>query len=132
MLLDLLSKTSLTARLRGGNDGQICRSPLHEAGGGTSALHDNGLGPYHRKAMAACNAAGQIRRTAENQPKHPGRKVAPSMRQKTVERHYTGIPRASDGAGEGTRRPPVMEAEAVAAMTCPGARPLKTTSSAMS
>lgn len=44
----------------------------------------------------------------------------------TVERHYTGNPRASDGPGEGTLRPPVMEAEAVAAMTCPGAIPLKT------
>lgn len=48
------------------------------------------------------------------------------MRQMTVERHYTGKPRASDGPGEGACRPPVMEAEAVAAMTCPGAIPLKT------
>lgn len=49
-----------------------------------------------------------------------------------MERHYTDSPNASDGIGEVTRRPPVMEAEAVAAMTCPGAIPLKTACTVMS
>lgn len=49
-----------------------------------------------------------------------------------MERHYTGKSTASDSPGEGKRRPPVMEAEAVAAMTCPGAIPLKTTLTVMS
>lgn len=39
----------------------------------------------------------------------------------TVERHYTRHPRAPNGTGEGTWCPPVMEAEAVGAMTRPGA-----------
>lgn len=47
-------------------------------------------------------------------------------RQMTVERHYTRLLRAPR-RWERVRCPPVMEAEAVAAMTCPGAIPLKTT-----
>ncbi|WAK79709.1 hypothetical protein [Flavonifractor phage Castelnaud] len=47
------------------------------------------------------------------------------MRQMTVERHYTRLLRAPRH-WERVRCPPVMEAEAVAAMTCPGAIPLKT------
>ena len=43
----------------------------------------------------------------------------------TVERHYTRLLRAPRH-WEGVRCPPVMEAEAVAAMACPGAVPLKT------
>lgn len=47
----------------------------------------------------------------------PGRRVAPSMRQQTVERHYTRHPRAPNGTGEGTWCPPVIEAESGGAMT---------------
>ena len=60
------------------------------------------------------------------------RQCAPKAKELTVERHYTGKSTASDSPGEGKRRPPVMEAEAVAAVTCPGAIPLKTTLTVMS
>ena len=53
------------------------------------------------------------------------RQCAPMAKELTVERHYTRLPERL-GAGKNVRRPPVMEAEAVAAMTCPGAIPLKT------
>ena len=55
----------------------------------------------------------------------PAKQTAPKYTGLTVERHYTRLPERL-GAGKNVRRPPVMEAEAVAAMTCPGAIPLKT------
>ena len=63
--------------------------------------------PCTERACENCAPFCAICRRSNNHPRYGAWVVAPLWRQMTVERHYTGCPTASNGAGEVTWRPQV-------------------------